>query len=339
VSAPTAAVSSKAIDGSVPAIVLPTRLADTQWATFLVRQQDRDGNGRLDTQELSISADSRSLLDGDNDGQLTADELAGWRRLKADLVCRVRLDDGQSTTALIEHATNVSVAADNQDDVCLSVEPLQFVLRPAEGALGKLIPLRKKRYETRFTDADTNQDGALTVDEVSKRDLSELKYLLNSADRDGNGQLSKLELSAWLDLQEQLARGHILLTLYDYGTGLFEFLDADHNGGLSARELRIAWQRVREAGCIQEGAFDATALPHLCLASISRGHPLSAVALPRRDGPTWFLSMDRNSDGDVSAREFLGSSAEFRMLDTDGDGLLSANEARLGDISRSASAK
>jgi hypothetical protein len=37
--------------------------------------------------------------------------------------------------------------------------------------------------------------------------------------------------------------------------------------------------------------------------------------------------MDRNGDGDVSAREFLGPAATFRQLDRDGDGLIDAAEA------------
>jgi hypothetical protein len=37
--------------------------------------------------------------------------------------------------------------------------------------------------------------------------------------------------------------------------------------------------------------------------------------------------MDRNADGDVSRREFLGTDEQFRAIDTDGDGLISVEEA------------
>jgi hypothetical protein len=41
--------------------------------------------------------------------------------------------------------------------------------------------------------------------------------------------------------------------------------------------------------------------------------------------------MDRNHDGDVSRREFLGTDEEFRKIDADGDGLISLDEAERYD--------
>jgi hypothetical protein len=55
------------------------------------------------------------------------------------------------------------------------------------------------------------------------------------------------------------------------------------------------------------------------------------VSAPRpnypRTTPLWFQRMDRNNDGDVSFREFLGTREEFNRIDTDGDGLISPEEA------------
>jgi hypothetical protein len=41
--------------------------------------------------------------------------------------------------------------------------------------------------------------------------------------------------------------------------------------------------------------------------------------------------MDRNGDGDVSRSEWLGTEEQFRMIDTDGDGLISIAEAEAYD--------
>jgi hypothetical protein len=41
--------------------------------------------------------------------------------------------------------------------------------------------------------------------------------------------------------------------------------------------------------------------------------------------------MDRNRDGDVSRKEFIGTDEDFRKIDTDGDGLISLEEALKAD--------
>jgi hypothetical protein len=45
----------------------------------------------------------------------------------------------------------------------------------------------------------------------------------------------------------------------------------------------------------------------------------------------WFRKMDRNADGDVSFREFLGAREEFDRIDADGDELISVEEAERYD--------
>jgi Ca2+-binding EF-hand superfamily protein len=41
----------------------------------------------------------------------------------------------------------------------------------------------------------------------------------------------------------------------------------------------------------------------------------------------WFQRMDRNADGDVSGKEFLGRLKDFQKLDQNQDGLISPEEA------------
>ncbi|MBN9118118.1 MAG: EF-hand domain-containing protein [Planctomycetes bacterium] len=117
----------------------------------------------------------------------------------------------------------------------------------------------------------------------------------------------------------------MLLTVLD-GAGLFELIDTNHDGALSVRELRGAWDRLKEAGCVTAGAFDAKKLPRVLLVAASRGYP-QTLALDARRGPAWFRAMDRNGDGDVSRREFTGPADVFDKLDLDKDGLISAAEA------------
>ena len=56
----------------------------------------------------------------------------------------------------------------------------------------------------------------------------------------------------------------------------------------------------------------------------------SVAARPSTGLPTglrWFERMDKNGDGDLSPREFLGTRDRFRKLDRNGDGLIDAVEA------------
>lgn len=104
-------------------------------------------------------------------------------------------------------------------------------------------------------------------------------------------------------------------------------LDADHDGGLSRRDLRTAPKRLKKAGVLVDGKLDLTRVPRTILATVSRGHPTSLLRIGARTGPSWFQAMDRNGDGEVSERESLLPGEAFKKLDADRDGMISAQEA------------
>jgi Ca2+-binding EF-hand superfamily protein len=320
-SAPAEADKPKPETDHLPFVVLPLREADTFWATALVRRRDKDKNGQLDAKEAGLAPGIFAQLDGDKNGQLSAEELAGWRKLEPDVRLRTRLGQNKEGQPPVEQ-----LLPKGQQSPVQTVSQYRLHVRADEGKLPALMAAAEERFRGRFAEADVNRDGF--VDDTDKQNLADLKKLSAIADRDNDGRLSEKEFTAWVRLQGDTARGHVLLSVLDHGPGLFELLDGDGDGALSVRELRGAWDRLKATNCVTDGRFDRMKLPHQFFIVVGRGHPQSALGAPvRPPAPEWFRAMDRNRDGDVSRREFTGTAKVFDKLDADKDGLIDATEA------------
>jgi Ca2+-binding EF-hand superfamily protein len=204
----------------------------------------------------------------------------------------------------------------------------------------------RSRYLSRFHSADRDANGYLDMNEANSDNL--FRELFPVLDKDGDGKLFEKELIAALDEVEELAAvatsGIVTVELVESGRGLFGLFDADGDGKLSVRELRALPKLVERFDANGDGAlapsevprrFEATLTPGLGAGRVFAPQPVrfgGPMGQPRPPvGPMWFQKMDRNRDGDVSRREFLGSDDEFRKLDTDGDGLISVQEAEAAE--------
>jgi len=140
----------------------------------------------------------------------------------------------------------------------------------------------------------------------------------------------------------------VTIQVEDIGRSLFNVIDRNNDGQLSIREMRTAWERVKPL-CKDGAGLEQKDLPRALRVTLGQGNtfyrggfvvqPFGGPMTPgRRMGfgsvPVWFTKMDRNFDGDISPKEWLGTEEEFRMIDTDGDGLISAAEARAYEAKR-----
>jgi Ca2+-binding EF-hand superfamily protein len=188
-------------------------------------------------------------------------------------------------------------------------------------------------YRQQFEAADADGRGTLTRKQVG--DVPALAALFSLADRDGDGTLTDKELDAFLDLHALGAGGFATLAVTDQGLGLFDLLDEDGDGRLSLRELHSAWDRLQTFDRDGDGKLGRDEFPHRLRLRLTPGKAADAAAAKEKParkpaparGPAWFRKMDRNGDGFVSRREWLGPAELFDKLDADGDGLISPEEA------------
>src|SRR5262249_40060755 len=163
-------------------------------------------------------------------------------------------------------------------------------------------------------------------------------------DADKDGMVFEKEVVAffdrWGDLPDLMRAACVTMSVSEDGRGLFDLLDSDRDGRLSVRELRQLPKLLEKFdfngdGYLQPDEFPPTTtlhrggVPAAPSGVFTIVYPAGEAPPPPAPsaGPLWFRKMDRNRDGDVSRAEFLGSDEEFRRIDTDGDGLISREEA------------
>jgi Ca2+-binding EF-hand superfamily protein len=189
----------------------------------------------------------------------------------------------------------------------------------------------------RFKAADANKDGYIEGKERPALDgpQSPLAGLWEVIDRDADGKVYLKELLAFGDRQSEAARRRLVLTTDDQGRAIFRILDLDRDRRLGAREVMRTVDRAMSWDADGDSRVSPDEIPYHFLVTIARsGLPgLTGDAAARTmgagstAGPEWFQKMDRNRDGDVSRREFLGPRDQFDRFDRDKDGLIDADEA------------
>ena len=124
------------------------------------------------------------------------------------------------------------------------------------------------------------------------------------------------------------------------GNPLFSTLDLSGDGRLSLREMRTSPKRILTFDKDKDGEISADEIPTTIAVTFQQGYgsytysrPVqrtgSTTARPApKDQPEWFTRMDRNGDGDVTLKEFLGEKADFEKLDTNKDGFIEPAEAK-----------
>jgi Ca2+-binding EF-hand superfamily protein len=328
-------------------------------ARLLIKKYDRGKgdvpgrpDGKLAPGEFAIDPDAFAGADTNADDSLDLEEL---RKLLGRPPFDLTLDIAFSPEAA-GGGSAVHIKADGALPKGAQVrQPNDGELEFALGHVGidfhvddgqTIADLARSRVEQQFKAADINKDGYLEGKELAaiSAPQSPLTGLSEVIDRDGDGKVYLKELRAFVDRQIDAARSRLVMTTADHGRAIFGILDLDVDRRLGAREVMRTVDRVMSWDGDGDGRVTADEVRYHFQVNIARGGlpgltgegvvnrtPRSMAAGRAADpaaGPDWFQKMDRNHDGDVSRREFLGPREQFDRLDRDDDGLIDADEAK-----------
>jgi hypothetical protein len=163
--------------------------------------------------------------------------------------------------------------------------------------------------------------------------------MIARADKDQDDKLFLKELRLYVESRQQAALARTVMDVTSAGRSLFEILDANRYRRLNASEITALGARVKAWDANEDGALAETEVPQYIRIAARRGTANvtgvtggAAQTTPDRvrlnpAGPPWFANMDRNRDGEVSKREFLGPPDVFFRLDRDANSVLDPDEA------------
>ena len=191
--------------------------------------------------------------------------------------------------------------------------------------------------------ADANKNRYIEPGEFPQLMLTGASFEMVDADNDG--KVMRDELTEFIKDQTAVQQSRLLLNVTHKSRSLFDLLDANSDRRLSEREFREGYSRLRTVDSDRDGRISRTDLSgdYVLTLEVARAAlftndamampapqvPRTASTLDKRAGPSWFQRMDRNGDGDVSGREFLGGLALFTRMDRNRDGLISLQEAKV----------
>jgi Ca2+-binding EF-hand superfamily protein len=334
---------------SVPVLALTPDLPSTGLIEKVVSAYG--GANARDSEGLSISQlghddEQLAAFDADGNGRLDREELRYWLthpRPHVELVVRIGSRAAEQPPVTVQTPPALpDLTVKTSDMGLLNIVTddvhLEFGVAPERRTEDSV----KNSFTRAFKQADRDGNGYLEQDEVVNNRLFEDAF--DRFDRDGDGKMFEEELLAVVTGRIVAALARTSMTAANRGKDLFEILDANRDRRVSHREFMGAQRRFDLWDADADGELAEQEVPELYQLVFDRAAPQFAglnfaqamperttsatAAVPEGFGrPVWFEKMDRNRDGDVSRREFLGTAGQFRELDSNGNELIDLIEA------------
>ncbi len=263
----------------------------------------------------AADADSLALfdrLDANHDGQLTTDEVPAEKERLLKRLLR---------TADADHDGKLS----QQEFVAgLSAPPVE---RSKDSSPTENRGLPGMNSEVAFRRLDANGDGRVTSDEIPAERRENVSKLIERADTDADGAMSREEFDKIRPLagrrRPAATETSAAANEASAAAAVFAALDADGDGSLSAEEIAKAPQSL--------AALDKDGNGTIAFAEIQQPQPpLAMVAKPGPDpARIWqrLLMADKDGDGRLSAEEAPERlQRNFERVDTNKDGFVEESE-------------
>ncbi|MBT4868075.1 MAG: hypothetical protein HON53_23475 [Planctomycetaceae bacterium] len=301
---------------------------DFRWLPKLVTQLDLDGSGTLD-----------------------AGELIGLHLVKPHLIVEVNLGDDKKRPNGIR-LVSISDSLINQDRVSDEFNERVIIERPGMNlnlTLAAPKPAARRtandiRYaQEMLTRCDTNKNGSIEEEEIKKAAGQNEQHLVGWFylwDANEDGRVYPKEIVAFFVRGRALPLSGVVAHSSIRGPSFFKALDETGDNRISLREMKLAAKRLAAFDKNGDGKLDTNEMPVEIAVTFGRGSQFykrgqqkgrgirrlgTATAAPK--GPDWFVRMDKNGDGDLTLREFLGGKEKFKQLDANSDGFIERKEA------------
>ena len=274
-------------------------------------------------------------LDKNSDGKLQQVEVLALNEVEPHLDLAVDLGKSKGPTGLTVTAISSELTKSEESNESVSVElpgiKMSFVANLAATRTYNYASTAKS-YLTRF---DKDSNGYLEKKELPANFVRQ--FDIWDGDKDAKVYEKEITASYTRMLAPQMSQ--IRANASSQGNSLFQALDISGDGRLSLREMKTADQRLKKFDENEDNQITQAEVPislsvHFGLGNAgftnrgSQGARPTTTRPANSDAPTWFTRMDRNGDGDLTLKEFLGDKEEFKRLDTNSDGFIEPNEAK-----------
>lgn len=265
---------------------------------------------------------------------LEAEELVALNSLPADIELTARLGDPQSDAGVTVQrmAENLPAAAAGVDAVRLSFQgvDLQIDSKVPQSATFDYSQTGKQL----ISQYDKDANGYLEASELP----DQLGQQFAGWDDDRDGKVYAEEIVASYNRMFAPQMSQVRANLTKQGDPLFGLLDGSGDGRLSLREMKTAAVRLGQFDVDSNGELSPAEVPETWTLAFGLGNTYAGMYrvqqtaatgsnAPAANGqPEWFVRMDRNGDGDLTLREFLGDRQKFNELDANGDGFIEPAE-------------